>query len=91
MFHYDAVAKRDVLSRTIIAAQWRYTEWDGGTAGRELYWRAEDPAEYHNRIADPALAAAAREGQNALLKMSAPKPGPANRPRALTPPDQRVN
>ena len=91
VFHYDVAGKRDVVSRTIIAAQWRYTEWEGGTAGRELYWRADDPAEYRNRIADPALATTAREGQSALQKLSAPKPGPANRPRALTPPDQRVN
>ena len=40
VFHYDVAARRDVLSRTAIATQWRYTEWDGGAAGRELYWRA---------------------------------------------------
>lgn len=91
VYHYDVVAKRDVVSRTIIAAQWRYTEWAGGTAGRELYWRADDPAEYRNRIADPSLAAVARDGHDALIKLPAPKPGPANRPRGLTPPDQRVN
>lgn len=44
VFHYDAATRRDVLSRTVIAAQWRYTEWDGGTAGRELYWHPDDPA-----------------------------------------------
>lgn len=91
VFHYDVAAKRDVLSRTIIAPQWRYTEWEGGAAGREFYWRPDDPAEYRNRIADPSLAARAREGQDALQKFYSPKPGPANRPRALAPPDQRVN
>jgi iduronate 2-sulfatase len=91
VYHYDVAAKRDVVSRTIIAAQWRYTEWDGGIAGRELYWRADDPAEYDNRITDPALAAIARDGHDVLTKLSAPKPGPADRPRALTPPGQRVN
>ena len=91
VFHYDAAARRDVLGCTVIAAQWRYTEWDGGTAGRELYWRPDDPAEYSNRTADPALAAAVREGQDALQRLPAPKPGPANRPRALTPADRRVN
>ncbi|MCX6950975.1 MAG: sulfatase, partial [Verrucomicrobia bacterium] len=55
VFHYDTARKTDVLGRTVIAEQWRYTEWDGGRAGRELYWRAEDPAEYRNRIADAGL------------------------------------
>jgi len=85
VFHYDPATRRDVLSRTVIAAQWRYTEWDGGRAGRELYWHPDDPAEYRNRAADPALAGNVREAQDALKKLPAPKPGPANRPRALLP------
>ncbi len=88
--HYDAAARRDVMSRTVIAAQWRFTAWDGGTAGRELYWRPDDPAEYRNRAADPALAPTLREGEAALKNFPAPKPGPANRPRALVPADQRT-
>ena len=91
VFHYDVAAKSDVLSRTIITADWRYTEWAGGVAGRELYLRSTDATEYHNVVADPASAAVVREGAEALLKISAPKPGPANRPRALTPPELRVN
>ena len=91
VFHYDVAAKSDVLSRTIITADWRYTEWAGGVAGRELYLRSTDATEYHNVVADPASAAVVREGAEALLKISAPKPGPANRPRALTPTELRVN
>ena len=83
VFHYDAMAQRDVLSRSAIAAQWRYTEWYGGASGRELYWRTNDPTEYHNRAADPALSDTLRAGQQALQQFPAPKPGPANRPRAL--------
>jgi len=91
VFHYDAAGRRDVLGHTVIGAQWRYTEWDGGAAARELYWRPDDPGEYRNRAADPALADTLREGRDALRRQPAPKPGPANRPRALTPADQRVN
>jgi uncharacterized sulfatase len=91
VFHYDVAARRDVLSRTAIATQWRYTEWDGGAAGRELYWRVDDLAEYRNRAADPALAATLKLAQENLRRNPAPKPGPANRPRALTPADQVVN
>ncbi len=85
VYHYDVAGRRDVLSRTVIAAQWRYTEWDGGAAGSELYWRADDLTEYRNRAADPALTSALRQGQESLKRNPAPKPGPANRPRALAP------
>lgn len=91
VFHYDIAARRDVLSRTIIAENWRYTEWAGGAGARELYWRSDDPAEFRNRASDPALAGTMREGEDALKRAPAPKPGPANRPRALAPGDQRVN
>jgi arylsulfatase A-like enzyme len=83
VYHYDPVQKTDVLGRTVIAADWRYTEWAGGAAGRELYWRAEDPAEYRNRAGDPKLAGALNAGAAYLQNAPTPKPGPANRPRAL--------
>ena len=91
VFHYDVAAKRDVLGRTIIAPQWRYTEWAGGTAGRELYWRPDDPAEYHNRAADPARTRELQAGREAVSALPAPKPGPANRPRALTASEPSAN
>ncbi len=34
--------------------RWRYTEWDGGTAGRELYDHERDPRELTNLAEDPA-------------------------------------
>ncbi|MDI1320121.1 MAG: sulfatase [bacterium] len=85
VFHYDVAAKGDVLSRTAIAPEWRYTEWAGGVAGRELYWRPNDPAEYRNRAGDPAMAEALRAGQDALQKQPIPKAGPSSRPRMLSP------
>ena len=89
VFHYDAATKRDVLGRTLIAPQWRYTEWAGGAAGRELYWRLDDPAEYRNRADDPVLAKELQAAREAMVLLPVPKPGPANRPRALLPADQR--
>lgn len=91
VFHYDPAARRDVPSRTAIAATWRYTEWDGAAGPRELYATSSDPAEYHNRIDDPALRATRQAAEAALKNLPATKPGPANRPRALAPGDQRVN
>ncbi len=83
VYHYDVAGRRDIAGRTVIGAQWRYTEWDSGAAGRELYWHADDPEEYRNRAADSAVAASLREGQALLRAAPIPKPGSANRPRAL--------
>jgi uncharacterized sulfatase len=85
VYHYDVAAKRDVAGRTVIGPQWRYTEWDGGQAGREFYWHADDPREYHNRADDPALAEARRTAEALLRAAPQPKTAAANRPRALDP------
>lgn len=85
VYHYDVARKTDVLGRTVVTESWRYTEWDGGKQGRELYWRASDPGEYHNRVSDPELGVALRTGEATLRGAPTPKPGPANRPRALDP------
>lgn len=85
VYHYDVSRRMDVPGRTVIGSRWRYTEWGGGELGRELYSRPEDPGEYHNRSADPVLAATLAEARAQLAKLPAPKPGPANRPRAIDP------
>ncbi len=82
---YSLVYHYDVAGRTVIAADWRYTEWDGGTAGREFYSLGTDRGEYHNRSGDPALAAPQAAAAAALRAHPMPKPGPANRPRAIAP------
>ena len=83
VYHYDAAANRDVAGRTVIGRAWRYTEWDGGRAGREFYWHAEDPEEYRNIAKEGSSADALRDAAARLSLLPAPKPGPANRPRAL--------
>lgn len=85
VFHYDTASQRDVLGRTLIARDWRYTEWDEGAAGRELYLTTKDPGEYRNRSGDPSAKATLAVAQEALKQIPVPKPGPANRPRALVP------
>ncbi|MGH6893614.1 MAG: sulfatase [Dongiaceae bacterium] len=85
VFHYDTQANRDVMGRTVITTDWRYTEWDNGSAGRELFWRPDDPAEYRNRVNDAMLAEIRRRAEAVLHAGPSPKPGPANRPRALEP------
>ena len=85
VYHYDVVKGVDVVGRTVIADQWRYTEWDGGKAGREFYSRADDPAEYQNLISAPRVAQEVRAAEKILTASPQPKPGPANRPQALLP------
>lgn len=41
--------------------RWRYTEWDEGREGRELYDHDNDPGELKNLAADPAHAATVAE------------------------------
>ena len=83
VFHYDATANRDVAGRTVVGPGWRYTEWDEGRTGRELYWHANDPDEYRNVAGDRDRAELVREAGTALARLPKVKEGPANRPRAL--------
>jgi iduronate 2-sulfatase len=41
-------AARRIFGYAIRTPQWRYTEWDGGRAGRELYDHRADPLEQRN-------------------------------------------
>jgi uncharacterized sulfatase len=45
-----------VMGRSVRTQRWRYTEWDGGTAGVELYDHDRDPHEFENVANDPAHA-----------------------------------
>ncbi|GIW98069.1 MAG: iduronate-2-sulfatase [Pirellulaceae bacterium] len=37
-----------VMGRSVRTPRWRYTEWNGGQMGRELYDHLHDPHEFHN-------------------------------------------
>ena len=39
-----------IMGRSIRTERWRYTEWNGGDAGAELYDHAADPKEFTNLI-----------------------------------------
>jgi uncharacterized sulfatase len=47
------VYHQDVLGKSVRTERWRYTEWDGGKRGIELYDHDRDPGEYHNLALDP--------------------------------------
>lgn len=90
VYHYDPQRRRDIAGRTVIGPGYRYTEWDGGAA-RELYVHASDPREYDNRAGAADARGFQQAAERALSAHPAPKPGAANRPRALTKPEDRVN
>ena len=44
------------LGKSVRTDRWRYTEWDDGKAGEELYDHQKDSQEIHNRANDPEYA-----------------------------------
>jgi arylsulfatase A-like enzyme len=46
----------NVMGRSVRTERWRYTEWDEGRAGKELYDHDLDPWELHNLVQRPELA-----------------------------------
>jgi iduronate 2-sulfatase len=49
-------AGRGFFGYSLRTPRWRYTEWDGGKQGRELYDHDSDPRELKNLANDPAQA-----------------------------------
>ncbi|MBL9123321.1 MAG: sulfatase [Planctomycetaceae bacterium] len=45
---HTQVRRGKSLGRSVRNEKWRYTEWDEGRSGRELYDQQGDPAELHN-------------------------------------------
>lgn len=62
------VYHKDVLGKSVRTERWRYTEWDGGQQGVELYDHERDPGEYQNLARDPNYAAAAAEMKRLLRR-----------------------
>lgn len=52
---------RRFMGRSVRTAAWRYTEWDEGRQGVELYDHQKDPQEYHNLASDPRFASVVTE------------------------------
>jgi iduronate 2-sulfatase len=58
---------KEVMGRSLRTERYRYTEWDAGKQGTELYDHQRDPDELNNLALDPAHAATIRE-LSALLR-----------------------
>ena len=50
---FTQVQRGQIAGRSVRTRRWRYTEWDDGRAGGELYDHDRDPGEHHNLAADP--------------------------------------
>ena len=63
---YTYQVRGEVRGVTVRTGRFRYTEWDGGPKGTELYDEANDPAEMRNLAADPKYAASVKEMKGLL-------------------------
>jgi uncharacterized sulfatase len=63
---FTQVLRGPIMGRTVCTEQYRYTEWDEGREGVELYDHAVDPRERSNLALDPERQPALREMQRLL-------------------------
>ena len=50
---FTQVQRGKIVGRSVCTERWRYTEWDNGKQGAELYDHDNDPGEYYNLASDP--------------------------------------
>lgn len=70
---YTQVQRGTFPGHSVRTSLWRYTEWDFGRKGAELYNESTDPQELNNLIANPAYADVVRQMKE-LLKKAHPVP-----------------
>jgi arylsulfatase A-like enzyme len=90
VYHYDVPTGADILGRSVRTEAYRYTEWANERHDRELYRVGRAPCEHHNEAEEVAAAEQRRQGERLLRELQWPKPGPANRPRALMQNEKRA-
>jgi uncharacterized sulfatase len=63
-------AAETYMGYSIRTEKWRYTEWDGGKRGAELYNEADDPDEMRNLAADSGYSGIVRQLQQLLRRVT---------------------
>jgi len=76
-----SVNKNRVFGRSVRTERWRYTEWDEGRQGSELYDHENDPNEYRNLAADSKHADKVEELKALLRRSYRPASQPASAPQ----------
>jgi uncharacterized sulfatase len=61
-----------VMGYSVRTERWRYTEWDGGAKGSELYDHDADPHELHNLAQDAKHAKVVEQMKGLLREIGAP-------------------
>jgi iduronate 2-sulfatase len=68
---FSQVTRGKLMGRTVRTDRWRYTEWDDGNKGVELYDHERDPREETNLAADPEQADTVKRLKALLQEMKA--------------------
>jgi uncharacterized sulfatase len=63
---YTQVTRGMRMGRSVRTERWRYTEWDEGRQGAQLYDHERDPRESTNLASDPQHAGTVKELQRLL-------------------------
>ncbi|HEY8504813.1 MAG TPA: sulfatase [Gemmataceae bacterium] len=63
---FTQVQRGKVSGVSLRTERWRYTEWDGGERGVQLYDHEHDPQEYHNLAQNPDYAGVVTEMRKLL-------------------------
>ena len=53
---FTQVQRGKIAGRSVRTERWRYTQWDRGAQGEELYDHSSDPGEYRNLVGNPRYA-----------------------------------
>ncbi|RPI20848.1 MAG: DUF4976 domain-containing protein [Acidobacteria bacterium] len=67
---YTQVKRGKGAGYSVRTERWRYTEWEGGAAGTELYDYESDPQELKNLVGNPEFQSVVAEMQGLLKRLS---------------------
>lgn len=65
---------KQVMGRSIRTRRWRYTQWNGGLDGSELYDHQRDPGEFENLVDQPEYQAIAESLERRMEKRAQAMP-----------------